>query len=78
MRDGVAGGAMKEAIYTLLDGTEMTVEYDPDAPCRICGQLLAVGNDKVEFIDKVQFRDELLAYHRASELESVWQEWGKT
>lgn len=29
---------MKEATYTLRDGTKLTVQYDPEAPCRICGQ----------------------------------------
>lgn len=28
---------MKEATYTLLDGTKQTVEYDPLAPCIGCG-----------------------------------------
>ena len=29
---------MKEAEYTNLDGTKRTVEYDPDSPCRVCGE----------------------------------------
>ena len=25
-------------IYTKLDGSKLTVEYDPTAPCRLCGR----------------------------------------
>ena len=35
------GIPFKEAVYCLLDGTSLTVPYDPNAPCRCCG--LAVG-----------------------------------
>ena len=28
---------MKTATYTLMDGTKIEVEYDENAPCRICG-----------------------------------------
>lgn len=28
---------MKKAIYTGLDGKKFTVEYDENAPCKMCG-----------------------------------------
>lgn len=28
---------LKQATYTGLDGEKFTVEYDPDAPCLMCG-----------------------------------------
>jgi len=28
---------MSKATYNLLDGSKLTVDYDPSAPCRICG-----------------------------------------
>ena len=27
---------MRTATYTLLDGSDLTIEYDETAPCRIC------------------------------------------
>lgn len=42
--------------------------------CERCGQLLAAGNNKVEFIDKVQFPE---ACRSEPGLEAVWQEWGR-
>ena len=29
---------MKTATYQLLDGSDITIEYDPDAPCWYCGK----------------------------------------
>ncbi len=29
---------MKQATYRLVGGGEVTVDYDPEAPCRICGE----------------------------------------
>ena len=37
-RDVTALTRSKTASYTLLDGTTHEVEYDPDAPCWMCGQ----------------------------------------
>ena len=42
--------------------------------CCRCGQLVAVWHDGMGFIDRVQFPDADLG---ESELEGVWQEWGK-
>ena len=30
--------ATKEARYRLLDGRTLAVEYDTEAPCRLCGE----------------------------------------
>ena len=42
--------------------------------CERCGQILAAGNDKLEFIDKVCFPN-ICQSERG--LEGVWQEWGQ-
>lgn len=43
--------------------------------CESCGQLLAVSNGNIGWIDRVQFPG---SGPRKPELERVWQEWGKT
>ncbi len=40
---------MKTVTYQLIGGGEVTIEYDPDAPCRICGE--PVGSASVGGID---------------------------
>lgn len=30
--------ALKSATYNLVGGGEITIPYDPNAPCRCCGQ----------------------------------------
>lgn len=52
---------MKEATYTLLDETELTVDYDSEAPCRICGQPVVAasmgGTDVCPSCDCGYYRD---------------------
>lgn len=52
---------MKEATYTSLDGSKLTVEYDETAPCRMCGlpviEASTGGTDVCPWCDCGVYRD---------------------
>lgn len=52
---------MKEATYTLLGGSKLTVEYDETAPCRMCGlpviEASVGGTDVCPWCDCGFYRD---------------------
>lgn len=52
---------MKEATYTLIDNSKVTVEYDETAPCRICGLPVVAasmgGTDVCPWCDCGIYRD---------------------
>ena len=52
---------MKTAVYPITGGGTFTVEYDPDAPCRICGEPVVYasvgGVDVCQWCDMGIWRD---------------------
>ena len=52
---------IKKATYTQLDNTQITVEYDADAPCRVCGlpvvEASVGGTDLCPWCDSGLHRD---------------------
>jgi len=53
---------MKQATYTLFDGSKLTVDYDETAPCRICGlpvdEASVGGTDVCSSCDCDVYRDD--------------------
>ncbi len=52
---------MKTTTYTLTDGRRVTVEYDDQAPCRVCGlpvlDASTGGTDLCPWCDSGVYRD---------------------
>ncbi len=52
---------MKKAIFDLLNGKKLSIEYDPNAPCRICGLPVVSasmgGTDVCPWCDCGKYRD---------------------